>query len=91
MGEGKNFNSEYLGEMIKNHISDLIHYIEDKYDLDDFLQLNSDFKVSKLPKLLYFDENLLAPMFLRKIAAIMDGRIEVGVSDDTDIARKYGG
>lgn len=67
-----------------------MQYIEDQYDLDDFLQTTSDFKVSKLPKLLYFDDNLLAPLFVRKIAAMVDGKIFVGVTDDTEIAKSYG-
>ncbi len=75
--------------MLKNHISEDKKYVEDDYDLQDFLQIKSDFKVSKLPKLLYFDDNLLAPLFLRKMAALLDGKIFVGVTDDTKIAKGY--
>jgi len=53
------------------------------------LQEESSFKVSKQPKLLYFDENLLAPLFLRKLSALMDGKIEVAVTDDPPIIKKY--
>lgn len=87
--DSKNFNADYLTDMLKDHISDFVQYIEDEYDLEDFLQIKSDFKVSKLPKLLYFDDNLLAPLFLRKMAAFLDGKIFVGVTDDTIISKKY--
>ena len=89
LAESKNFNADYLTNVVKKQISDFVQYIEDEYDLEDFLQFKSDFKTSKLPKLLYFDDNLLAPMFLRKVAAFLDGRIYVGVTDDTLIAKKY--
>lgn len=79
---GKLFTAPYLSDMIKKNIPDFVKYIEDFYDLGEFLQNSSDFKSSKLPKLLYFDENLLAPLFLRKIAALLDGKFTVGVTDE---------
>ena len=68
--------------MIKKNIPDFVKYIEDFYDLDEFLQKSSQVKSSKQPKILYFDENLLAPPFIKKLAAILDGKITVGVSDE---------
>ena len=77
--------------MLKSHISDLVQYIEDEYDLEEFLEGRSEFKVSKQAKLLYFDDNLLSPLFLKKLASILDGRVQIGVTDDPTIVKKFGG
>lgn len=53
--DGKHFNSEYLAEVIKKNVPDFVYYIEDEYELTQFLHKQSDFKVSKQPKLMYFD------------------------------------
>ena len=67
--------------MIKKNIPDFVKYIEDNYDLEEFLQNSSEFRSAKQPKLLYFDENLLSPIFIKKLAALLDGRINIGLSD----------
>ena len=86
--EGKTFNADYIAEVIKKSVSDLVTYIEDQYDFDEFLKLNSEFKSARKPKLLYFDENLLAPPFLKKLTALLDGRMDVGVTDDLTLLKK---
>lgn len=67
--------------MIKKNIPDFVKYIEDFYDLEEFLQKSSEIRSAKQPKLLYFDENLLAPPFIKKLSALLDGKITIGVSD----------
>ena len=42
-----------------------------------------------MPKLLYFDQNLQSPLFLKKIAVNLDGWFKVGVSDSPRIAAQY--
>ena len=86
--EGKTFNADYIAEVIKKSISDLVTYIEDEYDFNEFLKLNSEFKSARKPKILYFDENLLAPPFLKKLGAMLDGRMDVGVTDDVTLLKK---
>jgi len=39
--------------------------------------------------LLYFDQNLQSPIFIKKLAARLDGRIKVGVTDNFKLAKKY--
>jgi hypothetical protein len=63
--------------------------VEDSNDLDDFLQKDSSSRFSKQPKLLFFDENLLAPLYLKKLAVNLDGRITIGVSDNHQIVKKF--
>jgi hypothetical protein len=63
-----------------------VTYIEDNHDLSDFLKFNSTFRLSKGPKLLYFDQNLQSPKFLKKLAVNLDGWIQIGVSDSSKIA-----
>jgi len=41
-----------------------------------------------MPKLLYFDQNLQAPLFLKKLAVNLDGWIEIGVTDSNQIASR---
>ena len=55
LGDGTHFNGEYLAEVIKKNIPDFVTYVEDEYDLKEFLQYASEFKASKKPKLIYFD------------------------------------
>jgi hypothetical protein len=38
---------------------------------------------------LFFDQNLQAPLFLKKLAARLDGRIKIGVTDNFKLAKKY--
>ena len=64
-------------------------YIEDQRDLDDFLQIHSDFRLSKGPKLLYFDQNLQSPLFLKKLAVRLDGWFRIGVSDSPKMVAQY--
>jgi hypothetical protein len=46
--------------------------------------------LSKGPKLLYFDQNLQSPLFIKKLAINLDGWIQVGVSDSSKIGQAYG-
>ncbi len=38
---------------------------------------------------MFFDQNLQAPLFLKKLAARLDGRIKIGVTDNFKLAKKY--
>jgi hypothetical protein len=38
---------------------------------------------------LYFDQNLQAPLFLKKLAVKLDGRIKIGVTDSYKLLKKY--
>jgi hypothetical protein len=67
----------------------LVNYIEDQRDLEDFLQIRSDFRLSKAPKLLYFDQNLQSPLFLKKMAVRLDGWFKVGVTDEPKLVAKF--
>lgn len=51
--------------------------------------MDSEFRLSKGPKLLYFDQNLQSPLFIKKLAINLDGWIQVGVSDSSKIAQSY--
>jgi hypothetical protein len=66
-----------------------VTYIEDSYDMDDFLGKKSQFRSAKKAKLLFFDQNLQAPLFLKKLAARLDGRIKVAVTDNYKLAKKF--
>lgn len=83
------FNDDYLVKVLRNEIADFVHYVEDTYDMEEFLETKSEFRTAKKAKLLYFDQNLQAPMFLKKLAARLDGRIKVGVTDNFKLAKKY--
>ena len=78
-----------MAKIIRNEVPDLVNYIEDQRDLHDFLQLDSEFRLSKIPKLLYFDQNLQSPLFLKKLAVRLDGWFKVGVTDSPRIAAQY--
>ena len=39
--------------------------------------------------MLYFDQNLQSPIFIKKLAARLDGRIKVGVTDNFKLAKNY--
>jgi hypothetical protein len=54
------------------------------------LKIHSEFRLSKGPKLLYFDQNLQSPLFIKKLAINLDGWVQVGVSDSSKIAKHYG-
>lgn len=84
---GNLFNADYLAEIIKKNVPDFVTYIEDEYDLGEFLRLNSEFKADRKPKLLYFEENLLAPQFIRKLTSMLEGRVDVGLTDDLSLAK----
>ena len=51
--------------------------------------MSSEFRLSKIPKLLYFDQNLQAPLFLKKAAVRLDGWFKVGVSDSPKMVAKF--
>lgn len=83
------FNPNFLAKVLRNEISDLVVYVEDAVDLDDFLFSKSGFRSAQQSKLLLFDANLRAPEFLKKAAAKLDGRISIAVTDVAKIAAKY--
>lgn len=82
-------NDEFLAKVIRNEIADFVTYIEDNYDMEEFLEKKGEFRTSKKAKILFFDQNLQAPLFLKKLAARLDGRIKVGVTDNFKLAKKY--
>jgi hypothetical protein len=53
------------------------------------LEVRNEFRTSKSAKILFFDQNLQSPLFLKKLAARLDGRIKVGVTDNFKLAKKY--
>lgn len=57
--------------------------------MEEFLEKKSEFTTSKKAKILFFDQNLQAPLFLKKLAARLDGRIKVGVTDNFKLAKRY--
>jgi hypothetical protein len=83
------FNDDFLAKVLRNEIADFVTYIEDTYDMDEFLEKKNDFRTGKKAKLLFFDQNLQAPLFLKKLAARLDGKIKVGVTDNFKLAKKF--
>lgn len=86
---GVNINSQFLAKVIRNEVPDFVTYIEDERDLEDFMKTKSEFRLSKGPKVLYFDQNLQAPLFLKKLAVNLDGWAKVGVTDSYKIAAHF--
>jgi hypothetical protein len=84
-----NFNSQFLAKVIRNEVPDFVTYIEDQTDLDEYLKLNSQFRLSKGPKLIFFDLNLQSPLFLKKLAVGLEGWVQVGVSDSSRLAASF--
>ena len=78
-----------MAKVVRNEIPDFVTYVEDQRDLEDFLQTNSEFRLSKGPKLLYFDQNLQSPLFLKKIAVSLDGWFKIAVSDSPKMVEQY--
>lgn len=76
-------------KVLRNEIADFVSYVEDSYDMEDFFETKSEFRTSKKAKLLYFDQNLQSPLFVKKLAARLDGKIKVGVTDNFKLAKKY--
>lgn len=57
--------------------------------MEEFLEMKSQFRSAKKAKILFFDQNLQSPLYLKKLAARVDGRIKVGVTDNFKLAKKY--
>lgn len=57
--------------------------------MEEFLEIKNEFRTSKKAKLLYFDQNLQSPIFIKKLATRLDGKIKVGVTDNFKLAKKY--
>lgn len=71
-----------LVRKIRDQIPDLVREIEDDYDLQEFLD-------GKGTKVIYFEENLLKPPFLKKLALVFYRRIDFSVCDNKGLLKKY--
>jgi len=53
------------------------------------LGTNSEFRSAKGPKIIYFDQNLQSPLFIKKLAVNLDGWMQVAVSDSNKMAMSF--
>ena len=73
---------EVLAKKIRDQIPDLIQVVEEEYDLHQFLD-----KIQT--KVIYFEENLLKPHYLKKLAIVYQGRIDFAICDSRELMAKF--